>query len=290
MGARWFRLVVVVCAVLLGELHPCGAANIDLNWEYKQQGAGPLLQLATDFDVFFMGDVRARIAGGGTDAMTNAFPVPMVQTSLPDGTNTRVRFFSGNRPDEGGNIPPDANSGRHFGISATEELKAFRKSWTYGANAINLPEVQTSFLFNPTTNQLLVTAVNLTADTVTVSEAGYLAATTAFALQDLNRSRLPPSAFLQLPTLNDEYLPGQSRSVFVTGVSASDFIVTFGTFAFSGASSGNLYTLDGSEWTQINVRDATIPEPATLPLLCMGALIFACLKRNPEITTSVRNE
>jgi hypothetical protein len=267
---RHVGLFCLACTVLAGAILPCTAtADWMINFEYKQQDTTGRNRVATDFDLRIKGDVRGRITGGGTDAATNAFPDPKVEATLPDGTNTRVRFSSGIPPQEGGNIPPNPDTGRHFGISGIgEKPKVFEKSWSYGSNpfSITLPEVETSFLFNPGTRQLVVTGVNQTEDTVRFSQAGFLLTNTPFALQDLNRTHLPPSAFLPLSPLDGEYEPGQSRSVTLTDVMATDFIVTFGTFVFSGASSGNPYTLDGSEWTQVDVASA-VPEPGTLTLV-----------------------
>lgn len=277
-------LLCLASALLFGAAVPEPAsAQTWINVEYAQHDSTGRNRVATDFDLRVTGDLSGRILTDPPNAPINPFPSPKTEVTF-DGVSSTVRFSSGIPPQDGGNIVDDPNAKKHFGIAVTGEApKVFEKAWTYASNPfkITLPEVQTSFLFNPTTSQLLVTAQNLTTDTVTLSQAGHLLTSVAFTLQDLNGSTLPASFFVPLPALNGEYLPGQARTTTLSGVNPSDFITTYGSFIFSGASALNDYRLDGAEWLQASVSANVIPEPDTTALLGIGgiSLIGLALRR-----------
>lgn len=276
-------IVFLTSLLVLGAVVPEPAgAQTWINVEYAQHDSTGRNRVATDFDLRVIGDLTGRILTDPPNAPINPFPNPSLTVTF-DGVSSTVRFASNNLPQEGGNIIDDPNTKKHFGIAVTGEApKVFEKAWTYASNPfkITLPEVQTSFLFNPTTNQLAVTAHNLTTDTVTLSQSGYLLTNVAFTLQDLNSSTLPAALFAPLTALNGEYLPGQSRTTTLSGVSSTDFITTYGSFVFSGASAFNDYRLDGTEWLQASVGANVVPEPDAWAMLIGGiGLVGFVLRR-----------
>lgn len=262
------------------------AADWMINEDYKQLDTRP----ASDFEMFFGGDMRAQITGGGMSFVTNAFPNPTRTQSYDAATNVTTVRFAGTNP--GDTIPRDANQFRHFGLFGSgPKPRVFFKSWSFSTQPARVPVPKSNFDFsyNPITSDLTVVLENTSDDTVSFSEVGFLLAPTERPIADLSRTVLPPSAFNPLPSLAGEYLPGVQQSIVLSGVSLSSYIVTYGTVQFSGSSSGNAYDDVGGEWSQVRVAANIIPEPASLTLLTVPLVLLAARRRARRDQTAARH-
>jgi len=227
-----------------------------INEDYRQPDARD----ATDFEFYLQGNVGGQITDGGFSSVTNPFADPSRTTSVDAFGNTTVRFAGSNA------IPtspaPPAQPDRHFGIFGTgTKPRVLTKAWSYPTSPTRVPVPKSNFAvsYDPSSAMLHITLENTSPDTVTFQDAGYLVNATEHPINDLRRSILPPSSFLPLPTLNHQYLPGDSSTVHIPGVSPGAYAVTFASASFSGSSASNLYTGTAGEWAQFRVAAHAIP-------------------------------
>jgi hypothetical protein len=204
----------------------------------------------------------------------------MLTTSTDANFNT-IAHFSGSSA-----VAQSDTANRHFGLFGMgTKPQVLAKVWTYATAPfrVSVPSLNFSYLYEPASLQMVVTAENLGSDTVTLTESGYLIFPTELPVDDLNRNILPPSAFLSLASLNGQYLSGQEQSTIIDDVTSSDFFLDYGTVAFSGASSGNPYNTIGGEWSEVSAAAAAAAEPGSIQLLGMGAfaiLLFALARHD----------
>jgi len=247
---------------------PAGAWMI--NEDYQQRDARP----ASDFHIFLAGDVGARITGGGTSSVTNPFADPKVEKTKTAIGNTQVTFSGSNT------IAQNLTANRHFGLFGTGAKPAVRlKAWSYQTSPFlqPVPAGNFAFSYDPSTASMTVSMQNLSDDVLALSEAGFRLFSSEQPIDQLNRDHLPPSSFLSLLSLDGLYPVGRTASVVIANVLATDFIVTYGTLSFAGASASNDYNANGigtaGEWAQV-LAAAQIPEPATVALIGVALAVM----------------
>jgi len=272
----WSPPAVLVFAILGSTpFQAAKAAPFDwgINEDYKQLDA----RGATDFDILLKGAVAGNITGGGMSSVTNPFAGPSLTTSSDAFGNTIVHF-SGTST-----IASDPAANRHFGIFGTgSKPTVLAKAWSYATAParVAVPLANLSFQYNPGTAALTFFVQNTTSDTVTLQDVGYIASSTEFPIDDLNRTILPPGSFTPLTALDHQYAPSVSDMMTFADVPATDFFTAYGTVLFSGPSSGNPYDSTGGEWAEVAVAAAAIPEPGTLSLVLLGLAGLAAIRRN----------
>jgi hypothetical protein len=284
---RWSRFALhiratIVMAGVLSASHALAApADWAINEDYKQLDS----RGASDFSILLQGNVGGRITGGGMSSVTNPFSSPALATSMDAFGNTIVRFSGSN------SIPQDANANRHFGIFGSgPKPRALVKAWSFATAPamVPVPKSNFAFLYNGVNNALQITIENTSPDTVTFQDVGYILSSTEVPIDDLNRNVLPPSSFLPLDSLDHQYLPGVSDSISLFGVSPTEFALAYGTVFFSGASAGNAYNSTGGEWSEVLVG-TQIPEPGTLALILLAAVLLTFHRRNWRSVRFTRN-
>ena len=114
--------------------------------------------------------------------------------------------------------------------------------------------------YSPTTGQATIfTVSNDPLDTFSLSGVGYLVTNTPYSLSQLNRSTLPPSAFLSSGVPNGTTLaPGGSTSFNISGVLPGQYVTVFADAQFSGSSSTNPYTGLSGQLARIPGRPRTV--------------------------------
>ncbi len=236
-----------------------------LNADYRQLDA----RGANDFEFLFQGDITGQTLTGGLSSLTNAFADPARGVAVNADGNTVVHYSGSN------SIAQDRNTDRHFGVfgNGTKPV-LLGVAWSYATSPTRrpTPSLNMRFAFVPSSTELTVTVSNPGTETVRLGEAGFLFTSTELALEELNRTSLPPSAFSSLSLLDGDYLPDASRSFTLTGANPYDFITTYGTVSFAGASAGNDYDLTGGMWTEVSLASVAVPEPSTTVLVLVGLL------------------
>jgi PEP-CTERM motif-containing protein len=142
--------------------------------------------------------------------------------------------------------------------------------WTPGLNPPpgHVPEQNVMAQYTPATSSALITISN-DPFTFSLSDVGYLVTNTPFALTDLNRTTLPPSAFLPSGVANGTTLtPGMSTSYMISGVDPGQYVTIFSDAQFSGDSSGNPYKGLSGSWLEFQA----VPEPSSWVLLAIGSV------------------
>lgn len=242
----------------VNEPQPVGLeAEWMINEDYQQRDA----RAASDFDMYLKGDVRDRITGGGGSSVTNPFADPQRVDSLTSIGNTQVLFKGSNL------IPQDLSHNRHFGIYGSgRKPRVLFKAWTYPTSPymVPIPKANMDVTYNADAQSLTLSVENLSEDTVSLSQSGYLLAENPYSLHQLSRAYLPPETFIPLPDLDREYLPGESASLTLHEVAATQYLVTYSTQMFSGASAANAYDGTGGAWAQVRAGSQieTPPLPA----------------------------
>ena len=229
-----------------------------INEDYQQRDSRP----ATDFDIWLVGDVRDQIDSSFSKmGCTNPFENPNITMQLTEIGNTKIRFKGSNT------IPQDPNAQRHFGIASSGRKPRGRKpqvrfkAWSYASDPfyVPVPKSNFAFIYDPDNWELTISVENLSDDTVTFSEVGYLLNSEEQPIENLSRDILPPEMFISLHELNKEYKVGESASIVIQDVDPSEFAITYATVTFSGESINNRYNEydigSGGEWTQVAVID-----------------------------------
>jgi hypothetical protein len=282
--ARSLLVTAVACAVCLActtGARAQDAPNWFINKDYLQTDTRSALSLTWILNKLY----ADKDLGGGNSAKTNAFAMPKRTSKMLGVNETQVTFTSSNGTGLGTNSNPPTPY--HFGLSGSGADPALTSAfYTYpklgdAPITVALPDPDINFTYFPKTGMLRIIVKNLSSDTITMSQAGFLMETSAIPLDGLNRTNLPPTDFMLLPSYVDrQYTPGQSSDpVFLTGFSPSDFIVTFDSTVFSGASSSNPYTASSGEWTEVSIGANSVPEPSSLVLTgigILGLLGYAC--------------
>lgn len=253
------------------------AADWMINEDYQQRDN----RAASDFEIVLKGKVKSQITGGGQSSITNPFDNPtrtIVETAIG---NTKITFKGSN------SIPKNTTADRHFGIWGTgQKPKVLFKAWSYATSPfiIPVPKSNFSYLYDPNTGQLTITVENLTEETVTFSDVGYLLSPVERPIADLTRAVLPAESFIPLPSLNQEYLPGEARSIMLDEVPPTDFVIGYATVTFTGGSADNPYNEDGvgtgGEWSQVSVGTQTAEDIPTLNewgMIILGFLLLIAL-------------
>jgi len=248
---------------------PAGAWMI--NEDYQQRDARP----ASDFHIFLAGDVGARITGGGKSSVTNPFADPKVETTKTAIGNTQVTFSGSNT------IAQSLTANRHFGLFGTGAKPAVRlKAWSYQTSPFlqPVPVGNFAFSYDPNTASMTVSMQNLSDDVLALSDAGFSVFSSEQPIDQLNRDHLPPSSFLSLLSLDGLYPVGRTASAMIANVLPTDFIVTYGTLSFAGASASNAYNANGigtaGEWTQVLAAAQVLPEPVTVALIGVALAVM----------------
>lgn len=267
------RGALLLAAGVLATAAPLAAWMINEDYQQRDNRA------ASDFHIILAGDVKDRITGGGTTGVTNPFADPKVTITKTAIGNTEIKFEGSNT------IPKDLTANRHFGLFGTGAKPQVRlKSWSYPTAPFIVPVPKSNFAFNydPSNGQLAIRVENISDDTVTFADVGFLLFASEQPIASLTREVLPPEAFNPLPSLNREYLVGEAGQMVIPNVPSSAYVVTYGTVFFSGSSAGNAYNSEGlgtgGEWTQVAVIDE-IPEPATAALMLAGGVIMWMRRR-----------
>jgi|GEM_PF-5119306 len=255
-----------------------------INEDYQQRDARP----ATDFHIWLVGDVRDQITAGGESIVTNPFPDPTRSTELTDIGNTMVTF------EGSGSLAQDLDTDRHFGIFGTGPKPRVRfKAWSYATapNIIPVPKSNVDYAYDPDTQELTITVENISDDTVTFSDFGYLLSLEERPIDHLTRAVLPPGAFIPLPELNREYLVGETESIVLPGVDPAMYVTTYATVTFTGDSADNPYnefgTGTGGEWAQVAVMDQVLG--GAIPTVSQWGLIVMALMLLVAATVILRH-
>src|SRR5262249_61998284 len=142
--------------------------------------------------------------------------------------------------------------------------------WTPGPLPLpgHIPTVNTSAQYLTATNQMLVTLRN-DPGTFALSSVGYLLTNSPFALTSLNRTSLPPSAFLPSGIPDGTILTsGASTSFLISGVNPGQYVTIFSDAKFvRGQSAGSPYDGLSGNWLEFQAA----PEPASWVLMVMGS-------------------
>jgi hypothetical protein len=140
--------------------------------------------------------------------------------------------------------------------------------WTPPSPTIpaHLPTPNIAAQYLTASDQVAVTISNVHG-TVSLSSVGYLVTSTPFALTSLNRTALPPGAFIASGVPDGTTLtPGGSTTYTISGVDPGQYVTLFTDSQFSGASAGNPYTGLSGSWLEFEA----VPEPASWVLMVIG--------------------
>ena len=220
-------------------------------------------------------DFEEVLTGNKTSLFTgqflNAFPAPnsvSVQFDAPSNTTT-VSFVG---PPTGPPISPDQTAYNTFGyaINAISGpiINPGNKDgyWTPGIIVPgHVPEQNIMALYTPASHQVQITITN-DPGTIILSGVGYLVTNVPFALTSLNRTTLPPTAFLPSTVPDGTTLaPGESTSFTISGVNQGQYVTIFSDGQFS-PTSGNAYLGESGQWLEFQA----VPEPASWVLMVIG--------------------
>jgi hypothetical protein len=201
----------------------------------------------------------------------NAFPAPsLVDVSYNSVANETTLAFSGQA------IALNPNLFETFGFALAVASAALNVNpqivdsyWTSGGTIEgHVPEDNMSSMYSPSTHATTITISN-DPDTFSLSKVGYLVTNTPFSLLSLNRTSLPPSAFISSGVPDGTQLtPGGSVSFNIPSVLPGQYVTVFADAQFSGSSSSNPYTGVSGRWFEFQ---AAVPEPSSWVLLAIGA-------------------
>lgn len=276
LATRKAMTLMLIGMLALATASVAPAADWMINEDYKQANVDGNGDGANGLEILIDGDARPQITGGGQSGVTNPFSNPTRAATYNDGLKMTILRFSGSNK-----IPRDTNTDRHVGVYGSgTKPRVITKAWTYpDGSKIALPKSNFAYSYDGGTSTVTVAVQNTSPYTVTFSEIGYLLSNLERPIEDLTRSTLPASSFSPLSYLNGEYLPGDSKQVILSGVTATDYIVTYGSVQFSGASSGNEYTLTGGEWAEVRAGANVVPEPSSFLALLAGIPVIFTRRR-----------
>ncbi len=239
----------------------------------------PFMNPEDNFETVLAGDQTSLFSG----QFLNAFTAPnSVDVSFNNLTDTTLISFAG----QGIATNPTAFDTFGFALQASVAVGGIQnvnpeivdEYWTSGGTIEgHVPEQNLSSQYSPTTRQATITVSNDPLDTFSLSGVGYLVTNTPYSLSQLNRSTLPPSAFLSSGVPNGTTLtPGGSTSFNIAGVLPGQYVTVFADAQFSGSSSTNPYTGVSGRWFEFQA----VPEPSSCVLLTIGAAsILGCAAR-----------
>jgi hypothetical protein len=230
-----------------------------------------------NFEQTLAGDQTSRFTG----QFLNAFPTPnLVNVSFNPASNTTLVHFAGTP------IAASPTAVWTFGfainsISFAPGVQIVNPGildgyWTPGPNNVpgHVPQQNMMAAYMPSSQQAFITIAN---DPFTFSlfSVGYLVTGVPFALTSLNRSVLPPAAFLPSGIPDGTTLtPGASISFGISGIAPGEFVTIFADSRFSGSSSSEPYKDLSGHWLEFQ---AGVPEPSSWLLLAIGATaLVAC--------------
>ena len=239
-----------------------------------------------NFEEALNGDQTGRFTG----QFLNSFSAPnSVTASFDATTNTTIVHFAGPA------IATDPTNLYTFGFAINAVFSAppgpivnpglADSYWTPGPLPLpgHVPTVNTATQYLTASNQVLVTLSN-DPGTFTLSKVGYLVTNSPFALTSLNRTALPPSAFLPSGIPDGTTLPsGASTSFLISGVNPGQYVTIFSDAEFvRGQSAGSPYSGLSGEWLEFQA----VPEPATWALMLFGTVpvIVAAARRHRRRT------
>jgi hypothetical protein len=223
-----------------------------------------------NFEEVFNGDQTGRFTG----QFLNSFSAPnSVTVSFNATANHTIVHFAG---------PGIASNRTHyyaFGVAINAVFPAppgpivdpgkSDSYWTPGPLPLpgHIPTVNTAGQYLTATNQVLVTLRN-DPGSFALSSVGYLVTNSPFALTSLNRTALPPSAFLPSGIADGTILTsGASTSFLISGVHPGQFVTIFSDAKFvRGQSAGSPYDGLSGSWLEFEA----VPEPATGVLMVIG--------------------
>jgi hypothetical protein len=255
-----------------------------LVWDQRAQ-AGSFVPLSTqdalqmfpndqdNFEEVLNGDQTGRLTG----QFINSFAAPNSVTVSFDATsNSTIISFAGP------GIATDPTNYYTFGFAINAVFPAppgpivnpgkSDSYWTPGPLPLpgHIPTVNTATQYLTASNQVLVTLSN-DPGTFNLSKVGYLVTNSPFALTSLNRTALPPSAFLPSGVPDGTTLTsGASTSFLISGVHSGQYVTIFSDAQFvSGQSAGSPYTGLSGSWLEFQ---ADVPEPSSWVLLAIGCV------------------
>jgi hypothetical protein len=240
-----------------------------LVWPHPAQGGTVVPFFTQDVNQPFMNPQDSLFTG----QFLNAFAAPSsVNVNFDPTTNTTIVHFAGS------SIATNSATYYTFGyaINAVSSVPGgpivspgnLDGYWTPGPTPLpgHVPELNTAAQYMPATNQAIVTLSN-DPGTLSLSGVGYLVTNTPFALTSLNRTTLPPSAFIASGIADGTTLTaGMSTSFTISGINPGQYVTIFSDAQFSGASSGNPYTGLSGQWLEFQA----VPEPASWLLMLIG--------------------
>jgi hypothetical protein len=225
-----------------------------------------------NFEEALKGDQTGRFTG----QFLNSFASPnSVTVSFDVATNTTIVHFAG---------PPiarDPATYYTFGFAINAVVPAvpgpkvdpMKKDsyWTPGPLPLpgHIPTVNTAGQYLTATNQAVITLSN-DPGTFNLSSVGYLVTNTPFALTDLNRTTLPPGAFIASGIPDGTTLTsGASTSFTISAVNPGQYVTIFSDAQFvSGDSDGSPYKGLSGSWLEFQA----VPEPSSWVTLAIGSV------------------
>lgn len=261
--------VTYVCLLVATILSTTSAVRGDFKPLMTTDASQSLQTSADNAEEVFSGNQTANFTG----PFLNGFAAPnSVNVRFDPASNRTIVSFTG-QP-----ISTDPTTRHTFGltinnVTTTAGITTVNPGlvdayWTLGQTIEgHLPEQDISIQYSALLRQAKITISN-DPDTFDLFSVGYLVTNSPFALNALNRSSLPPSAFLPSGIADGTTLtPGSSVSFTVSGVMEGQFLTVFADAKFSGASAGNPYQDVSGRWLEIQAA----PEPASWALMLVGA-------------------
>ena len=113
----------------------------------------------------------------------------------------------------------------------------------------------------------MVVTISNDPGTFSLSDVGYLVTSVPYALSSLNRTTLPPGAFISSGVPDGTTLgPGQSTAFTISGINPGQYVTIFSDAQWSGSSSSNFYQDESGSWLEFQA----VPEPASWLLTVIG--------------------
>jgi hypothetical protein len=266
-----------------GALFIAAVLNQWLVWDQRAQ-AGSFVPLSAqdaqelfpndqdNFEEVLSGDQTGRFTG----QFLNSFSTPnSVNVNFDAASNNTIVHFAGP------SIAPDPTNYYTFGFAINAVFPAppgpivdpgkSDSYWTPGPLPLpgHIPTVNTATQYFTASNQVLVTLKN-DPGTFTLSSVGYLVTNSPFSLTSLNRTALPPSAFLPSGIPDGTTLTsGASTSFLISGVNSGQYVTIFSDAQFvKGQSAGSPYTGLSGSWLEFQAA----PEPSSWVLMAIGTI------------------
>ncbi len=276
---RYVKIIVVlVLAHVVAAAHSArGSSFVPI---FTQDATQPFPNSQDNFEEVLSGNVTSQFTG----QFLNAFSAPSsVAVNFDPSSNTTIVHFAG--------AAIAQNPGTYFtfgyAINAVSSVPGGPTVnpgnqdgyWTPGPGAQPLPghvpELNCAAQYMPASHQALITISN-DPGTVSLSGVGYLVTNTPFALTSLNRTALPPGAFVASGIADGTVLSaGMSTSYTISGINPGEYVTVFSDAQWSGASSGNPYSGSSGEWLEFQA----VPEPASWVMMFIGTAAFVLADR-----------